>query len=442
MQTALRISASLLLLGCILAGALPCYAAREDLFPRPPELEPLVAFWIEVFTQIDGDCTIIHDEDNPSLRYETVGTAGLNERARRDLVRERRVHYVKTLEDLALKATERRSDEEKRVASLLPPDSGPARFLEAAGKVRSQRGIRDQFKDGLTRSGRWKATVEGILAAYGIPPELAALPHVESSYNPEATSKAGAAGVWQFTAGTGKRYLRIDRYVDERRDVYLSTHAAARYLKEAYERLDSWPLTVTSYNHGVDGILRARREVNSSDLVRLIREYDGPYFGFASKNFYAEFLAALEVASRSEEHFGPLRLIPLEEVERVVLPGPARLASLSKAFSLPEAELCALNPALLRPIAEGRASAPAGTILNLPAGRVADVAAALASLPPADRRDRVDPGGEYSVRLGDTLGSIAHRHGVSVAALQEANSLGSSTHIRPGQRLTIPESVQ
>jgi len=437
-QTCFRLLLPILLF----AGTSPARAANEPLFLRPPELEPLVSFWIEVFTQIDGSSTIVHDEDDPSLRYETVGTAGLNERARRDLVRERRVHYVKVLENLALRAAERRSDEEKRVAALFPAGSGPARFLEAAGKVRSQRGIRDQFRDGLVRSGRWKPTVEGILTAYGIPAELAALPHVESSYNPDATSKAGAAGVWQFTTGTGRRYLRIDRYVDERRDVYLSTHAAARYLQGAYEKLGSWPLTVTSYNHGVDGILRARREVGSNDLVRLIREYDGPYFGFASKNFYAEFLAALEVLKQSEDHFGPLQLAPLEEVDRFVLPGPARLSSLSRAFLTTEEDLSRLNPALLRPIVEGRAAAPAGTIVNLPTNRVPDIAAAFASLPPPARKDLVDPGNEYSVRLGDTLGSIAHRHGVSVAALQAANGLGTSTRIRPGQRLAIPEGAQ
>ena len=206
--------------------------------------------------------------------------------------------------------------------------------------------------------------------------------------------------------------------------------------------MGSWPLTVTSYNHGVDGILRARKEVDSSDLVRLIREYDGPYFGFSSKNFYAEFLAAIQVIKQTEEHFGPIQLAPLEEVDRIVLPGPARLRSLSRAFLTSEEDLCRLNPALLSPIAEGRASAPAGTIMNLPAGRVSDLAAAFASIPMADRRDRGDPGGEYHVRLGDTLGGIAHRHGVSVAALQEANGLGISTRIRPGQRLAIPEPAQ
>jgi membrane-bound lytic murein transglycosylase D len=441
-QTIARLTPAILLLAALIADPRSSLGAEPALFTRPPELEPLVLFWVEVFTQIDGDRTIIHDEDDPSIRYETVSTAGMNERARRDFVRERRVHYVKVLESLALKAADRRGDEEKRVAGLFAPGAGPARFLEAAGKIRSQRGIRDQFLDGLIRSGRWKPTIEGIFRAYGIPTELAALPHVESSYNPEATSKAGAVGVWQFTNSTGRRFLRIDRYVDERKDVYLSTHAAARYLKEAHAKLESWPLTVTSYNHGVEGVLRAKREVDSSDLVRLIQEYDGPYFGFASKNFYAEFLAVLQVLKEKESHFGQIQLAPLEEVDRFVLPGAARLSVLARAFSTPEEEFLRLNPALLRPIVEGRVPTPAGTVINLPAGRVPDLAAAFSSLPPSDQRAAVDPGGEYHVRTGDTLGAIARRHGISIAALQEANGLGSSTRIRPGQRLTIPEPTQ
>ena len=171
---------------------------------------------------------------------------------------------------------------------------------------------------------------------------------MESSYNPLALSKAGAAGVWQFTRGTGRRFMRIDRYVDERRDVYVATHAAAQYLKEAHAQLGSWASTVTSYNHGVDGILRAKRTVGTSDIGRLIREYDGPYFGFASKNFYAEFLAAVEVARDAEAHFGPLTQEPLEHVERFALPNMARFSSLAKAFATTEEELARLNPALSR----------------------------------------------------------------------------------------------
>ncbi|MDM7916494.1 MAG: transglycosylase SLT domain-containing protein [Candidatus Eisenbacteria bacterium] len=415
----------------------PARAQKVETFPCPSEIEPLVSFWVEIFTLHDKNWTILHDEDDPGIRYETLHTEGMSESGRRELISDRRSHFSKVLEELALKPAARWEAEEKRVAALFPKGSGASRFLKAAGSIRSQRGIRDQFVDGLVRSGRWKPTVEAILASYGMPTELAALPHVESSYNPAALSKAGAAGAWQFTTGTGRKYLRIDRYVDERRDIYIATHAAARYLKEAYEKLGSWPLAVTSYNHGVDGMMRARRELGSPDIVRLIREYDGPYFGFASKNFYAEFLAAIRVTKDHELYFGNLQLDPPEEVQRFVLPGPARFSSLAKAFGTPSVEMIQLNPALTSDVLREKVSLPAGIVLNVPAGRVSDPAAAYASLPDADRRAWGEPT-RYKVRAGDTLGSIARKHGVSVAELQKENELGRSTRIRTGQRLRIP----
>lgn len=428
-------------LASILIAATPLPApAAESPFVRPPELEHHVAFWIEIFTEHDKDQTIIHDGGDPSIRYETLMTQGMDDKDRSALVKDRRQHYAKTLEQLALKPESRWTAEEKQIASLFPQGTHVQRFLKAAGEVRSQRGIREQFVDGMKRSTRWKETIQGIFHGYGMPRELAALPHVESSFNPAALSKAGAAGVWQFTTGTGRRFMRIDRHVDERRDVYVSTHAAARYLKEAHDKLGSWPLAVTSYNHGVAGILRAKREVGSSDLARLIREYDGPAFGFASKNFYAEFLAAIEVAGNAERYFGAIETDPPEEVDRFLMPGPARIAGLARAFGTTQQELKALNPALNPPVLEGRLAIPQGVVVNIPRGRVADPSAAYAALSPEERRgtdnDRV-----YRVRSGDTLSGIARAHRVSMAALLEANGLGRSTRIYAGQRLTIPSGV-
>ncbi len=432
-----RSTALAALLWALFAAPQAFAQAATSPFVRPPELEPHVAFWIEIFTRHDKDRTIIHDGGDPSIRYETLSTIGMTEKDRNDLVKARRQYYSKLLEQLALKPEGRWDSGERLVARLFPKGTKVERYLRAAAEVRSQRGIRDQFIDGLKRSGKWKSTIEEIFHGYGMPKELAALPHVESSFNPSALSKAGAAGIWQFTTGTGRRYMRIDRHVDERRDVYLSTHAAARYLHDAYRKLETWPLAVTSYNHGVDGILRARREVGSSDLGRLIREYDGPAFGFASKNFYAEFLAAVEVTSDTERYFGKIEIEAPERCDRFILPGPARLEGLAKAFGTDITELKGLNPALNPPVLEGRLAVPQGVVVNIPQGRVGDPGAAYASLTPEERRG-TDDGEIYRVRSGDTLSGIARAHRVSIAALQEANGLGRKTRIYAGQRLTIP----
>lgn len=433
---------SLLLAAILLfpSQALSSHSAEEH-FPRPPELEPFVEFWIEIFTRLDRDWTIIHDKENPAIRYEKVCTAGMSDKERSKFLKYKRRHYTKILEDLALKRPERWSEEEKKIAAFFPKGKKTRRFLQAAGRIRSQRGIRDQFRDGMIRSGRWKRTIEGILNDNQIPVELSALPLIESAYNPHARSKAGAVGIWQFTSKTGRKYLRIDRHVDERRDVYASTGAAAQYLKDAYSQLGSWPLTVTSYNHGVNGMLRAKRELGTNDIVRLIREYDGPYFGFASKNFYAEFLAAIEVVNNPHIYFGKLRLERHESIQRFALPAPAKFSSLTKAFGVPSEELKRLNPAISSRVISGRYGVPSGTVINIPTDAVSDPAAAFQSLPESERSAALEPS-RYKVRWGDTLTGIAKRHKVSVSDLQAANGLGRSTKIRAGQRLTIPPATR
>jgi membrane-bound lytic murein transglycosylase D len=177
--------------------------------------------------------------------------------------------------------------------------------------------------------------------------------------------------------------------------------------------------------------------LNTADLGRLIREYDGPAFGFASKNFYAEFLAAVEVSSHSELYFGSLPIEQPEMVERFVMPGPARFTALSKAFSISVEELTRINPALSPEVLNGRWAVPAGVVINVTAGLTADPGAAFAALSVAERRGTSEAR-DYRVRTGDTLSTIARAHGTSVAALQQANGLGESTKINAGQLITIP----
>ena len=124
------------------------------------------------------------------------------------------------------------------------------------------------------------------------------MPHVESSFDPYAYSKVGAAGLWQFMRSTGRRFLRIDAAVDERLDPYRATEAAAQLLSYNYRLLGSWPLAITAYNHGAEGMRRAREQLGTDDIVRIVRDYHSPTFGFASRNFYVSFLAALTVSRR------------------------------------------------------------------------------------------------------------------------------------------------
>ena len=149
----------------------------------------------------------------------------------------------------------------------------------------------DRFREGLIRSGAYVDQIKEIFRSYGLPSDLAYLPHVESSFNPKAYSKFGAAGLWQFMRSTGKRFLEIDYTLDERRDPIRASHAAARLLKENYKALGTWPMAITAYNHGLAGMMRATRSKGNYEAI--FKQYRSRLFKFASRNFYSEFLAAV-----------------------------------------------------------------------------------------------------------------------------------------------------
>ena len=141
---------------------------------------------------------------------------------------------------------------------------------------------------------------------------------MESSFNPEAYSKAGAAGIWQFTRSTGRRYLHVDYVVDERMDPFAATVAAAQLLEHNYQLTGTWPLALTAYNHGASSLRRASKQLGTTDIATIVRDYKGRSFGFASRNFYLSFLAALEVSSDPERYFAPYQgasPVPYLEVE-------------------------------------------------------------------------------------------------------------------------------
>jgi membrane-bound lytic murein transglycosylase D len=257
---------------------------------------------------------------------------------------------------------------------------------ELLDRIHTQRGVKERFRAGVIRSGRYVESFQKIMEDHDAPATLALLPLVESSYE-NVTSSAAAVGVWQFTRATSGKYLQVSRRVDERLDPVKSAHAAAKLLKDNYDALGSWPLAITAYNHGRGGMLRAK-EAHGSDLPTIINEYRGPVFGYASMNFYAEFLAATEVYERRREYFGPL------ELERPLGPPPVK--------------------ALLANASAARPPATSAAGANRPRSRTTS----------------------YTVRRGDTLGDIARRFGTSIHNLMTTNKLAGHA-IYAGQILVV-----
>jgi membrane-bound lytic murein transglycosylase D len=215
---------------------------------------------------------------------------------------------------------------EERVAARLFSGESLWAYEVAAQNLRVQQGLRERFREAILRSRNYSSTMERIFRAAGLPVELTMLPHVESGFVNTSRSSAGAVGIWQFTRSTGKQYdLKITRRMDQRLDPYRETEAAAKLLRYNYEVLGNWPLAITAYNYGTYGMAQAA-EAFASDFSKVFKRFNGPHFGFASKNYYAEFLAALQVHDYEDAYFPGIAAEPTPppQVVRVMLPAPAR----------------------------------------------------------------------------------------------------------------------
>jgi membrane-bound lytic murein transglycosylase D len=427
-------------------------AAATDPFPSVPGLRPQVEFWIDVFTQLRQNDVLLHDSQYPRLRYEVFTLPGtVDEGLSRDQIgfldarKERLAARLETLED-KLGRGESLSPSEQELQRKLETAGGRDAVHDAAQRVRSQRGLRERFLAGVRRSGRYMAQMRRIFAEENIPTDLVYLPHVESSFNIEARSTAGAAGIWQFTRPTGRRYLHVSDALDERLDPITATRAAAAYLRSAHELLGDWALAVTSYNHGTTGVLRASNR-HGPDLERIVREYRSDSFGFASRNFYTEFLAVREILSHPEKYFDePLKLDAPVQLQSLVLPRPTSASRLARVVGTDIEQLAEVNPAWLNKAVRGKVALPANTEVWLPRGmRIAgnevgsQLRVAERNAPPLPVLDGQARKELYRVRAGDTLGSIALRQGVSLSALRSLNGIKSgSHHIRAGQQLKLP----
>ena len=413
--TALRpLSFGLALAVLAVAGPSPSSAQSTDRSPPPPasssallpryaELQRDVDFWIRIYSQVPTSRGLLHDPVDLSIVYGEAaippGQPGSPERrAAIEAARDRWRAALRQAADALDAGAAPASDDALRalgVWSVQGQTPSSAALREAAGRVRFQLGQSDRFRAGLERSGAWRPHIARTLAAAGLPAELIALPHVESSFDPFAGSKVGAAGLWQFMPGTGKLYLRVDAAVDERYDPFRATEAAARLLANNFRLLGSWPLALTAYNHGAAGMRRARDAMGTDDFAVIARRYRGPAFGFASRNFYPSFLAALTLDQDPERFFPGVVRAPEAVHAEIALPRAVAAAELQRVVGVPSAQLRALNPAVRDTVWRGERSLPAGYRLRLPAqtGWTATALADALDTPNGDAVPAVDASG-------------------------------------------------
>lgn len=413
--------------------------SETDPFPEPQCIQPNVNFWKKVYSEYHSGQGIIHDNQDLDIVYDVVDIDN-QDRPGAGKMNRKRIEAAKKIYQTLLQRLARgespQSPEEKRVADLFGPDAEPADFQRAAHQIRCQVGQKDRFREGLIRSGAYLDEIIQIFRENGLPVDLAYLPHVESSFNPDAYSKFGAAGAWQFTRSTGKQYMTVAYTIDERRDPIRSSHAAARLLKSNYQKLGNWPMALTAYNHGAAGMLRAQQKMGS--YAAIFKDYRSRIFKFASRNFYSEFLAAREVAKNYRHYFGDLELNKPLKTTEVRLSGFASLPQLAQRLALDLDTLRRLNPALRQPVFAGQKYAPKGYRLRLPADDGRNWESLMANLPPEVFRHDQKHGRLYTVGRGDTAGDIARLHGIRLTDLIAANDLDKRATIYVNQNLRIP----
>jgi membrane-bound lytic murein transglycosylase D len=340
----------------------------DEVFPKDEFVARQVKFWEAIFRKFNTNQTVIHDLDDPSILVDVIdfknftlsdGSTTLVEDVEQPETLRR---YVRRYE-LAVERFSKYREKalqfgpiEQRVYDVYARSKfSLARLYRGDIKLRAQSGLSDTFLSAAKRAQEYLPYMERVFKEAGLPVELTRLPFVESMFNIRAKSKVGAAGLWQFMPATAKSYMTVGSFVDERYSPYKATRAAAQFMAANYRDLKSWPTAITAYNHGAAGMRRATRQLGTNEMGHIIRKYQSPTFGFASKNFYAEFLAAVSTYEYLKTSL-PLRT-PDTTVVATVLERPTALNDILRRTGLDFDSLQKLNPCLQASVL-GRSSNP------------------------------------------------------------------------------------
>lgn len=332
---------------------------RIDRFPTDPFVRRQVRFWETVFQKYKSNSVIIHDVDDPILMIDVINFDRYVDHAGKvmTVADSDQTALVKKYIDRYNIAIERFATQhenaikfgpiEQRLFEVYSKEPQTLTRLYAGGiKLRGQGGLADTFIAAAERAQEFLPYMESTFRKHGLPTELTRLPFVESMFNTRIKSKVGASGLWQFMPDTARQYMMVNVAVDERNNPFKATIGAAQLFKENIQELGTWPLAITAYNHGRGGMSKAAREAGTSQLGTIINNYRGPTFGFASKNFYAEFLAAVktyEFVSRT----GLVKAsIQRTNSTTLTLQKSVSVDDITRVTGLPKSEIAKLNPCL------------------------------------------------------------------------------------------------
>ena len=296
------------------------------------------------------------------------------------------------------------------------------KYYSSTGKTR--------FQELLERSGKYMPMISKVLRQEGLPEELGYLALLESEFVATTRSKNGAVGLWQLVATTARLYgLRIDEWVDERRDPVKSTRAAARYLKDLHDYYGRWYLAAAAYNAGPRNVDNALRQSGAKDFWSIKAKAQ---LSEETRNFVPKFVAIALVALDPKKYgFDEVFYATPLDYEEVELKTPMKIVAIASVTGMDVADVRSLNPALLRDT-----TPPVDTAfrVNLPLDK-ASLLLAKSNEKPVDTAQPTEVV-THEVRRGETLFSIARFYGLTVRTLMDFNGL-TTPHIQIGQRLRI-----
>lgn len=415
-------------------------------------IKNMVDFWTYMFGVYNLDHVIFYNTDDVGIVYSVLdfseisgGGGGVDgsgiKQFKSQMIGEERNRIKKMIQNVSSKIGEPDlvltglNPQEMRLAGLLLEAKDHIDLSEEAlmGSLTFRYGFSHRIREAIVQSGLYMGEMRRIFGERGLPEELTMIPFIESTFKLKAYSKAGAAGIWQFIEATGKRYLRIDDFVDERYDPILAAYAAATHLYNEYKMLKSWPLTINAYNTGPGRMLQAIKALGTTDIGNIIKHFEGAGYGPDSRNYYPEFLAALNVYNNYEQYFADLEILPEEKFEYVVMPSDVSLKEMSRLAGIDSEDITAMNLSLRPEVVTGNKKLPKGYLLKIPADMKDNVILAL-----QDVYREAQYATHHLVQKGESLKEISTMYDVGVQELSAINQILPKHKLNEGDIIRLP----
>lgn len=422
---------------------------KNNQFAVPKLIETEFNFWFDVYTKYDKGKVVFHDKKYLDIIYSVIDVSDVvyNEkfppaeriRRKKERVNTEMNRIASILRSLDNKNPTSLTPEEEKIYHLFDNIHEPKKFHRAArrDRLRSQTGIKEKFIRGIGIAGRYLGEMEKIFAGYKVPLEITRLAFVESMFNLEALSKVGASGIWQFMPSSGRLFgLKNDQFVDERNDPIIATHAAAKHLKRDYEMLGTWPLAINAYNTGPGRMRRAVRTMGTTNIAKIIKNFESRGYKFASRNFFPAFLAALHAFENRNKYFGVIEMEKPLEFDLLETPFFTTLPELSKYTGISLEKLALLNPHLESEVINGKLPVPQRFSLRVPKDQGENVLIAMNEMNSLAKYAKW-----HIVSPGENLKTIAAKYNTDEKKIKRANGIGRNA-IKAGQILKLPKGIE